>query len=224
MGSSIPALMRNRWANRIAVCGGGEGEGETGFFASPSVFFFSAFFFSVFFALFSRCPFSHCFSCSLSRFSFLSFSFSVFLSLFPFTLSHSFSSWAVPLFVSISGFLVWLRRVARLGRAIERSWLALPGRHNLGRAGRLCRCAPRLAPGLAPRRAACSVWPLARQAGGWGRDKPASDFPARLPDPWIRTRDQTDADGGPMGARSAALFNKTLGGAPRSRRAEPKMF
>ena len=139
-------------------------------------FFFSVFFFSAS----SRFPFLIAFPVS-----FLIFPFSISLLVFPFsapfTLLCSFSSGPFCVFVSSSKFLVQLRRIARLGRAIERSWLALPGQNNLSRRGALRRCAPRLASGLAPRCAACSSLPLCALGRRLGARRARNQFPDAPP-------------------------------------------
>lgn len=183
--------MWNSWANRIAVCGGG------GLFASPFVFSSPSSWRS-----FLGFPFLIAFPVS-----FLSFPSSAFLSRFPFTLPPTFfflRSYCV--FVSISGFLVQRCRIAWLGRAIERSWLALPGQNNLGRRGGFADARRAWRPAL--RRAARTVLlcPFARWAGGWGRDEPASNFPMRRPDPRSRAGDRNDVDGRPMPGKAKRGF------------------
>ena len=183
--------MWNRWANRIAVCVGG------GLFASPFVFSSPSSWRS-----FLGFPFLIAFPVS-----FLSFPSSAFLSRFPFTLPPTFfflRSYCV--FVSISGFLVQRCRIAWLGRAIERSWLALPGQNNLGRRGGFADARRAWRPAL--RRAARTVLlcPFARWAGGWGRDEPAFNFPMRRPDPRSRAGDRNDVDGRPMPGKAKRGF------------------
>ena len=146
------------------------------------------------------------FSVSLFSLLFL-FPSSAFLSRFPFTLPPTFfflRSYCV--FVSISGFLVQRCRIAWLGRAIERSWLALPGQNNLGRRCGFADARRAWRPAL--RRAARTVLlcPFARWAGGWGRDEPASNFPMRRPDPRSRAGDRNDVDGRPMPGKAKRGF------------------
>lgn len=146
------------------------------------------------------------FSVSLFSLLFL-FPSSAFLSRFPFTQSPTFfllRSYCV--FVSISGFLVQRCRIAWLGRAIERSWLALPGQNNLGRRCGFADARRAWRPAL--RRAARTVLlcPFARWAGGWGRDEPASNFPMRRPDPRSRAGERNDVDGRPMPGKAKRGF------------------
>ena len=134
-------------------------------------------FFSVFLALFSRFPFSHCFSCFLPQLSFLSFPFSVSLYSAPdflflalllrFCFDFRFSCSALP------HCLAWARDralMARLARA-KQPWPAV----------RLCRCAPRLASGLAPRCADCSSLPLCALGRRLGARRARIQFPDAPP-------------------------------------------
>ena len=157
--------MWNRWANRIAVCGGG------------LICLAVRLFFSVFLALFSRFPYSHCFSCFFSQLSFLSFPSSVSLYSAPdflflalllrFCFDFRFSCSALP------HCLAWARDRALMAR--------LAGAKQPWPAVRLCRCAPRLASGLAPRCADCSSLPLCALGRRLGARRARIQFPDAPP-------------------------------------------
>ena len=191
--------MWNRWANRIAVCVGG-----------GLICLAVRLFFSVFLALFSRFPFSHCFSCFLPQLSFLGFPL----------LSPRLSFYCA-LTAFLFRFQVFLFSVAAL--------LGLGARSSAH--GSPCRGKTTLAGGAAlPMRAALGVRPCAAlrglfffaplrvgpAVGGATSPHPISRCAARILGAG-RARETMWMVAPCLGKRSAGLFNKTPGVPPRRR-------